>query len=165
MLHISIGVGIGGLAGDSGGNGGAATDIRTIPTYYHCTDTSNCCQGYNNLYLTSTTVGSLGGCNNIERVILASSVQSVGSFGFNGCQYLKNVTIIGSGLRRYFLSNHYRKHHIIIMISVEYQGFCQCFSLQSIALPESFTTFSTQAFWVSLILFYVYINFYCYHYH
>lgn len=130
VLHIRVGVGIGGLGGSGGGNGGSATDIRTVPTYYHCTDTSYCCQGYNNLYIDSTYAGSLGGCNNIERLILAESVQHVTDFGFNACQYLKNVTILGSGLQ-----------------SVGYQGFCQCFSLQSISLPESFTSFARQAFW------------------
>ena len=130
VLHIRVGVGTGGTAGNGAGAGGAATDIRTVPLYYHCSDTSNCCQGYNNLYIDSTYAGNLQGCSNIERVILASSVQHVTSFGFNACQYLKNVTILGSSLK-----------------SVDYQGFCQCFSLQSISLPESFTSFGVQAFW------------------
>ena len=129
LLYIRVGVGVGGIGGDGAGNGGAATDIRTIPTYYHCTDTSNCCQGYNNLYITSTSAWGLSGCN-IERVILAPSVLYIDYMGFNGCQYLKNVTIIGSGLQ-----------------SIGYQGLCQCFSLQFIYLPESFTSFSTQALW------------------
>jgi len=130
VLHIRVGVGVGGKGGIGGANGGAATDIRIIPTYYHCTDTSNCCQGYNNLYIDSTYAGGLGDCNNIERLILASSVKVVTSFGFNACQYLKNVTILGNGLQ-----------------SIDYQGFCQCFSLQSISFPESFTSFGMQALW------------------
>ena len=131
VFHIRVGVGVGSSGGyETGGKGGTATDIRTTPTYYHCTDPSDCCQGYNNLYIDSTYAGGLQGCNNIERVILASTVKAITAFGFNGCQYLKNVTILGSGLE-----------------SVDYQGLCQCFSLKSISLPESFVSFGTQAFW------------------
>ena len=75
--------------GSDGGNGGSATDIRVVPSYYNCIDTSGCCQGYNNIYISSSSAGGLSGCP-IERLILSSAVTNVGSFGFNGCSYLRN---------------------------------------------------------------------------
>ncbi len=116
-----------------------------VPSYYQCSyysvldgtvvicdDAFEWCENLQEIILPSsiTSIGdyAFSGCENLREIILPSSITSIGDYAFSGCENLREINIPSS------------------VTSIGNSTFCGCLNLRKIALPPSITSIRDHAF-------------------
>ncbi|HOU85524.1 MAG TPA: leucine-rich repeat protein [Spirochaetota bacterium] len=106
---------------------------------------------YNGYPVTSIRYGAFGGCSELKRITIPSSVTSIGDWAFNECSGLTSITIPNSvtSIGEYAFKDCSGLTSITISNSVSSIGrstFSGCSKLTSIKIPDKVTSIGCDAF-------------------